>query len=293
MWVMGLRGKFNLVLLVAFGIGLGVAAFLSYRIMQENAREEVLAKARIMMESALALRSYTTQEIRPLLVGQMSERFLPHIVPSYAAQTNFRMLREEYPEYTYKEAALNPTNLADRATDWEADIIHTFRNNPSLTEWISVRDTPTGQSLVLAQPLRVNDQSCLVCHSRAEDAPPTMVAIYGRNNGFGWEMNETIGAQVVSVPMSVPLERARSTFIMFTATLAGVFVLIAVLLNVMLQYVVIKPVVKISQMASEVSMGNLDVPEYERPGRDEIASLSASFNRMRRSLESAMRMLNE
>jgi protein-histidine pros-kinase len=290
---MGLRTKFNLVLLAALGVGLAVAAVLSYRIMQDNARDEVLAKARIMMESALALRSYTTQEIRPLLVGQMDERFLPHIVPSYAAQTNFRMLRERFPEYTYKEAALNPTNLADRATDWEADIIHTFRNNPALDEWVSERTTPAGQSLVLARPLQVNDQSCLLCHGTAENAPATMVAIYGDRNGFGWEMNETIGAQVVSVPMSVPLDRAWNTFVIFMVTLFGVFLLIAVLLNVMLQYVVIKPVMRISQMASEVSMGNLDVPEYEHGGRDEIASLSSSFNRMRRSLESAMRMLNE
>jgi protein-histidine pros-kinase len=34
------------------------------------------------------------------------------------------------------------------------------------------------------------------------------------------------------------------------------------------------------------------VEEYERKGRDEIAVLSNSFNRMRRSLDSAMRMLD-
>jgi protein-histidine pros-kinase len=57
--------------------------------------------------------------------------------------------------------------------------------------------------------------------------------------------------------------------------------------------VVVRPAVKISAIASRVSMGEEDVPEYVKPGKDEIASLSASFNRMRRSLENAMKMLEE
>lgn len=290
---MGLRTKFNIVLLVALTIGLGLAAFLSDRIVERNAREAVASNARIMMEAALAIRGYTAREIRPLLAQQMTERFLPHTVPSFAAQTNFRMLQDEFPEYTYKEAALNPTNLADRATDWEADIINDFRNDGSLDEITTIRDTPTGQSLVLARPLQITDPGCLTCHGEPDDAPDTMLAMYGRNNGFGWELNEIIGAQIVSVPMSVPLERAQETFWVFLGSLLAIFGLIAILLNLMLHYIVIRPVVKISNLASEVSMGNLDAPEYEHAGKDEIASLVASFNRMRRSLESAMRMLNE
>jgi protein-histidine pros-kinase len=93
--------------------------------------------------------------------------------------------------------------------------------------------------------------------------------------------------------MSVPLDRAWNTFVIFMAMLSGVFVLVMILLNILLHYVIIKPVRKISAIASAVSMGDLNVEEYERRGNDEIASLSASFNRMRRSLESAMQMLTE
>ncbi|MEI2619584.1 MAG: HAMP domain-containing protein [Candidatus Nanopelagicales bacterium] len=65
------------------------------------------------------------------------------------------------------------------------------------------------------------------------------------------------------------------------------------LLNVLLHFVVIRPVVRIADIANEVSMGKPDVPEYVRQGRDEISSLSQSFNRMRLSLENAMKMLGE
>jgi len=289
---MGLRTKFNLVVTAAFLVGLALAAVLSYWLVQKNVRDEVLQNARIMMESAQAIRGYTAREISPLILAQMKTRFLPHSVPSYAAQTNFRALTEKYPDFTYKEAALNPTNPSDRATDWEADIIHAFRNDKTRSQLIAERDTPTGRVLVLAHPLTIKDEGCLTCHSTPANAPPSMIELYGPANGFGWQLNETIGAQIVSVPMSVPLNKGYNIFLTFMAALVVVFLVIIVILNILLHHVVIKPVVRISQMASEVSMGQADVPEYEHRGGDEIASLSASFNRMRRSLENAMRMLD-
>ena len=290
---MGRRMKFNLVLLLAFMIGLALAAYLSDRILKENAREEVLQNARIMMESALGARAYTAQQIQPLLTLQLKRQFLPQTVAAYAAGQSFQALRETFPDFTYKEAALNPTNPNDRASDWEADIIHEFRNNAERKELIVERDTPTGRMLNLARPLGIYDEGCLVCHGKVEDAPKTMTDIYGVNNGFGWKLGEIIGAQVVTVPMSVPLARAQQTFTTFMILLGGVFVLLLVLLNVLLHFVVIRPVKRMSAIASEVSMGKPDVPEYVRKGSDEIASLSQSFNRMRLSLENAMKMLGD
>lgn len=290
---MGLRMKFNLVLLVAFVIGLALAAYFSDRILKQNAREEVVQNARIMMESALGARAYTAERIKPLLTLQMKREFRPETVSAYAAGQSFKALRTKFPEYTYKEAALNPTNPNDRATDWEADIINEFRNSSDHKELVVERDTPTGRVLNLARPLGIYDAGCLTCHGKVEDAPKTMTDIYGVNNGFGWKMQEIIGAQVVSVPMSVPLARAQQTFTTFMILLGSVFLLLLVLLNILLHFVVIQPVVKIANIANEVSMGKPDVPEYIRQGKDEISSLSQSFSRMRLSLENAMKMLGE
>ena len=290
---MGLRMKFNLVLLLAFVIGLALTAYLSDQLLKQNAREEVLQNARIMMESALGARAYTAQRIQPLLSLQLKREFRPESVAAFAATQSFNALRAKFPEYTYKEAALNPTNPNDRANDWEADIINEFRNNADRKELIVERDTPTGRMLNLARPLGIYNENCLVCHGRVEDAPATMTAVYGVSIGFGWKMNEIIGAQIVTVPMSVPLARAQQTFVTFMILLGGVFLLLLVLLNIMLHYVVIRPVKKMSMIASEVSLGKADVPEYIKAGSDEISSLSQSFHRMRLSLESALKMLGE
>lgn len=68
---------------------------------------------------------------------------------------------------------------------------------------------------------------------------------------------------------------------------------IIILLNLMLYKIVVQPVKRMSSIAHDVSMGKMDVAEYELSGKDEIASLSQSFNRMRRSLMNAMKMIDE
>jgi HAMP domain-containing protein len=288
---MGLKAKFNLVMLAAFLVGLALAAALSWRIVQENARHEVVQEATIMMAQALAIREYTVKEIRPLLADQVKVRFLPHTVPSWAAQTNLRALSIRFPDYAYKEAALNPTNPADRATDWESAIIAEFARNPSLTDFTTTRESPTGPILSIARPIRITDKDCLSCHSTPAAAPATMIDLYGSNNGFGWNLNEVIGAQIVSVPMQVALDRGYQAFKVYLGALGAVFAVTIILLNLLLHFVIVKPIRRMSAIASDVSMGNMDAPEFPDRGRDEVASLAGSFNRMRRSLANAMKLL--
>jgi len=288
---MGLKAKFNLAMLVAFLVGLALAAAMSWRIVQDNARREVLQEAAIMMAQASAIRDYTAKEIEPLLADQIKVRFLPHTVPSWAAQTNLRTMAKQFPDYTYKEAALNPTNPADRATDWESGIIAEFARTPTLAEFTTTRDSPTGPILSISRPIRITDKDCLVCHSTPAAAPSSMIDLYGSANGFGWKLGDVIGAQIVSVPMRVALDRAADAFKVSLAGLAAVFVVIIVLLNLLLHFVIVKPIRTMSGIASEISLGNMAAPEFQVRGRDEIASLAESFNRMRRSLANAMKML--
>ena len=288
---MGLRAKFNLAVLAAFLIGFALAAVGLQRLFEANARMQVVQNARIMMSAADAVRQYTDQQVAPLLGMESGGKFMTASVPFFAAVTVFKGVQTQFPDYTYREPALNPTNPADRATDWEADFINSFRNNPNLRELVAQRDTPTGPSLSLARPIAVDSADCLTCHSTPQRAPAAMLASYGSDHGFGWKLHEIVGAHVVSVPMALPLAAARQTFITFMAVLVAMFVVILAILNILLHYMVIRPVVHVARIANAVSLGDTDVEEYEKKGRDEIAVLSAAFNRMRRSLDSAMRML--
>ena len=283
--------KFNLIFVLVFIAGLLASAYVSRDLLQRNAQQEILEHARLTMEKAVAVRSYTIEQIAPLLGTQMKYEFLPQTVPAYSATEVLAKLAKVYPDYTYKEATLNPTNPRDRAVDWEADIVGRFRNQPDQKELVGERDTPLGRALYIARPLRITNAACLACHDTAAAAPKTLVDKYGPNNGFGWKLNEVIGAQVVSVPMAVPLARAERTFDVFMTSLIGIFVTIGVVLNLMLWALVIRPVAQLSKLADRVSLGEMTAPEFKARGRDEIGMLTQSFARMRRSLEQAMRML--
>jgi len=290
---MSLRLKFNLVLGLATLLGVLVTGFFAHHLLQQNARDEVLDSARIMLESAQAVRGYTVSEIRPLLAMQQKRQFLPQTVPAYSARIYINNLQKQYPDYSYKEATLNPTNPVDRAAEWEVDIVEWFRNNQNEKEMIGERDTAAGRFLYLTHPIKITNEACLTCHSTPDNAPATMIKTYGSANGFGWQLNEVVGAQIVSVPMSLPLERADKAFQIFMGSLIAVFLLIAVLLNLMLQFTVIKPVRIMAENADRVSMGALDAAELEIKGKDEISSLAQSFNRMHRSMTNAIKMLDE
>jgi protein-histidine pros-kinase len=290
---MGLRAKFNIAMFATLLIGVAVAALLARGIAESAVRQQMLQEATMIMRQATALRGYTQGEIEPLLRESSAARFLPHTVPSWAAQTVFRTVQREAGEYGYKEAALNPTNPADRASDWEAAIIAGFRRDGARDEYVGERETPQGRSLVFARPFRLTDRNCLACHSTPDAAPVSMIDLYGRENGFGWQLGDVIGAQVVSVPMHVALERSDRLLFAFLMLLGGIFVAMVLLVNLLLHVVIIRPVQRITAAAETVSAGALDEPEYQLSGRDEIASLSRSFNLMRRSLVNAMKLLGD
>jgi HAMP domain-containing protein len=290
---MKLLTKFTFIFLVVFGAGLALSGGVAYRFLRRDAQEQVVQQARLMMQTMLAARAYTTKQVAPLLVTEQAHErgFLAQTVPAYAATESFNYLQQAYPDYAYKEAALNPTNLRDRAVDWEADIINNFRNHTSKNELIGQRDTPTGPSLFLARPL-LADAPCLQCHDRARSAPPAMIRHYGSANGFGWKAGDVIGAQIVSVPMSIPLNMADTGFRNLMFSLAGIFLITLILLDVLLYFTVVRPVSRLSTMADQISLGNFGTPELPAGGKDEISLLAASFNRMRRSLEKALHMLD-
>ena len=177
---MSLFVKFNLILILVFSVALVPAGYLSYDLLQKNARTQVIENARIMMQTALATRTYTIKQIKPLLAPRLAEEFLPQSVPAYSATEIFNYLREKHPEYTYKEATLNPTNPRDRTVDWEADVVNAFRADVKLPEIIGERDGPLGRSLYLAHPIQITDAGVpRPATRRRTETPASVVKAYG------------------------------------------------------------------------------------------------------------------
>jgi HAMP domain-containing protein len=287
---MSLLIRINLALGAVFVLGASLAGYACWTILAANAQREVFAEAGLMMDSALAIRAYTANEIVPLLGERIQQEFPPQSVPFYAATQNFLRLRQRHPEYMYKEATLNPTNPRDRAADWESDIIQRFRNDAHTDEAVGDRDTPMGKTLYLARPIR-NEADCAACHSTPSSAPRSLIARYGGDNGFGWQPGEIVGAQIVSVPFASATANADRAFRTFMISLAAVFAAVFLVVNAVLYLLVVRPVRQIARVANRLSLGDMSAEDFPQHGAAEVASLTRSFNRMRKSLDKALRLL--
>lgn len=285
---MRLRTKFNLTLIGIFAVASAAALWLARQQFDRDAREDVTRQAALIMEAALAVRSYTVAQVKPHLDPMLGERWLPQTVPAFAATETIALLRKTHPDYSYREATLNPTNPRDRAVDWEAELIARFRGEGGLTEAHGQHIGESGPIWYVARPIRIKNPQCLVCHSRPESAPATLVQTYGTTGGFGWNLDEVVGAQVVTVPMAVPIKQARDAFWTFAAAMTALFVITLIALNLMLDRLIVRPIAAVAQATNELSLGRFGQSELAEQGDDEVADLRRAFNRMRRSMMAAI-----
>jgi two-component system cell cycle response regulator len=238
---MSMRLRFNLILLATFGVGL-LGSALYYR--HETARlatEALEFEARLHMQTAMAVREYTIQRIKPHFDAAGDASFVPGSVPAFAARETLALLYRDYPGYQYREAVLNPTNPANLAAGWEQVHIARLRDGSLRGEQVSVSDTPQGRMLRVVRPITISDGACLRCHGEPAHAPAAMRQLYRGGGGFHWRLGETVGAQIVSVPFEVQARRADAAFRNFLIALAGAFALLFVALNVLLSRMVLQP----------------------------------------------------
>jgi len=289
---MRLSFKFNLLVLPAVGLALVAALVANWRVSEQRARDQMVAEAAVIMRGADAVGHYTNAEIAPLLANQMNLQFLPQAAPFFASRRIEERVCAGIPDCAgFREAAPNPTNPADRALPWEAGITARFRADPLLQTSVTERRTDQGLVLSYAEPIYVQDASCLSCHSTPSVAPSSMVDVYGSSNGFGWKQGDLVAVNIVSISERPLLEKAQRDNRTAMALGTGVVFALAVVLNLALHFLVLVPIRKVAAVATEVSLGKMDAPEVELTSRDEIGSLSTCFNRMRRSLAAAMKIL--
>jgi protein-histidine pros-kinase len=157
-------------------------------------------------------------------------------------------------------------------------------------EVVGERETPMGRTLFLARPISAKPE-CLGCHSTAAAAPTTVIARYGSNNGFGWQAGDVVGAQVVSVPIAAAETAASGAFRAFLIALTTVFATLLVVVNLVIYALAVRPVRHMARIADQLSVGDTSAPEFRARGGAEIVELGLAFNRMRKSLDKALKLL--
>ncbi len=293
--------KLNIILvgILIFAM-ISCGSFLSY-LLEIKTEQEVASQAFLMIETMNSVRNYTSTQVSPQLASRLATepQFIPETVPAYSAREVFEGLRKqpEYENLFYKEATLNPTNLRDKADEFETEITQKFRKNQSLSELTGFRVDNGKDLFYIARPLAIKKATCLQCHSVPEKAPQNLIATYGDKNGFGWQLNEIVASQIVSVPADQVYAAARKLQVIVLTVVAFFFVVAIVLTNLFLKKSIIKPIKSMATMSTRISTTEAFSTEedihFDHDSKDEIGILAKSLNRIILSLQMAMNMIDE
>jgi len=289
-----LATKFTLLLSLVFIGGIIISGVALSKALEHRAEDEINYRGQILMQAVNSVRDYTDSHVSPLLTPSLEtqQTFIPETVPSFSAREVFENLRnhQEYKNFLYKDATLNPTNLRDQADEFETSLVERFRNEPKLEALSGFRDLFGEKLFYSAQPLVIKEQSCLRCHSTPEAAPKSLLASYGPKNGFGWKLNEIVATQVLYVPASKVLESAHQAFSVVILIFIGIFTLVILLINFLLKRNVIQPIRPMALLAQKISTDTMSSDEAESlelktlatvaKRTDELGQLGRVFQRM-------------
>ncbi|WP_017298814.1 c-type heme family protein [Nodosilinea nodulosa] len=285
--------KFTLLLLLVFLGGIVASSIALSSVLNQNAQAQLTTKALMLMETMNSVRDYTSNQVKPELADRLSTEFLPETIPAYSAREVFETFRANpiYADFFYKEATLNPTNLRDKADGFEAQLVENFNQQGTTQEISGFRSTPAGDLYYIARPIKISKPSCLECHSTPAAAPASMIERYGTNNGFGWNLDDIVGAQVISVPAEKVLKSARQSLLLILGIFVIAFSVAIVLVNLWLKRYVVRPLNRMALAAEAASMGDPGA-EFIVKSKDEVGKLAEAFNRMQLSLQMAMQRLD-
>ncbi|PAX53471.1 c-type heme family protein [Brunnivagina elsteri] len=286
--------KVNLILVIVFVVGLLISGTALSKVLEYKAENELSSKAVILMEIANSVRTYTNDRVQPLLmpISDTQEKFIPESIPSYSAREIFETFRKkkDYSNFLYKDATLNPTNLRDKADEFETNLVKEFIQNPASMTTSGFRTISGEKLFYTAKPFKIEQESCLRCHSIPENAPKSQLNSYGREHGFGWKLNDIVATQIIYVPAQEIFTSANRSFLLISGVLIGIFTAIIVVINLLLKKSVLQRIQKIAMVAVQVSVGDVDA-SFGKQDKDEIGALAEAFNRMKYSLEIALKML--
>ena len=233
--------RLNVILIGCLLVLYCIAGLIYFERVDSDYRASLVTSAQQQMETAQAVRKFTVEFLRGPLLRNAGTEFHSASVPSFVANRTMAYLSAAYPGFKYREVATYPTNPSNLAKGWEQSAIDTFKRDG--TDALFELAGPSGNAMLhYARPIRVSSAACLSCHGRVEDAPKSMLAKYGSGHGFGWQLGEVIGAQVVSVSADKAVEARNRTIVQFLVVSAIIAALTFMVISLVVHRGVIRPI---------------------------------------------------
>jgi methyl-accepting chemotaxis protein len=276
---MRLSFKFSLFILALLVVTLGAGAWRLMEHQRQVVQDEVEQRAKTVVSFGEASRDYARNTLSPAVRKQAKGLIFEADSATFVARGTFQEFNKRLPEYSFREASLNPLNNANRADADEERIIRQLQNNPDLKEVTGFRVKDGKEQFYIARPIVVK-KVCLQCHDTPERAPQEVVARYGREHGFGWKEGDVTNAIMVAVPADDL--RAQQKAVMWK--IGGIVVILAGILIVaimaLFELLVNRRVRRTAAVLQEVADNPATRTRIVDHSRDEIGSMAQSLNGM-------------
>jgi signal transduction histidine kinase/CheY-like chemotaxis protein len=280
---MKLSVKFIGAIILLLGSVLGGTAWMLTEHQQQAAEAELLHRAQRVLSFGQASREYVATKLRPALSGHTDAFVLEAHSATFVTREIFEMLRQDMPDYSFREAALNPLNPVNRADPDEEALIRRFQTQPQLKELSGFHTKDGEQQFFLARPIVVT-ADCLHCHDTPQRAPRELVARYGKTHGYGWKERDITSAIMITVPARDILLEQASIRNKLLAVFGVLTVILVVMISLMFHKLVHGRVRRLAGVMAQVANDPSAAARLEDRGGDEIGQTAQAFNRMADSL---------
>jgi len=224
---MGLRLKFNLILLAVFVAGFVTIGLTAQRYMESQAIDDAQRAAMVVLDAA------GFSNLDPRIASGLGSRLVEMKIRQFAATESLSGI--------------------------DAQVVQKMKGNSS-GQLVEIMTAAGERRLVVARVIRAAD--------------PADVKI-----------------RLANVDLAPVLALAGTALTTLMSSIGAVFLAVFVVLNLMLDRMIVRPVAEMALQADAVSIGNFSIPEFTPKTRDEIGVLGVAFNRMRRSTEEAIKLL--
>ena len=225
---MGLRLKFNLILLAVFVAGFATIGVVSQRYLESQAIDDAQRAAMMVLDAA------GFSNLDPRIASGLGSRLVEMKIREFGATDNLSGI--------------------------EALVAQKMKSS-SAGQMAEVLTLATGdRRLAVARNIRLPDSG-------------------------------NVKIRLANVDLVPVLATANTALTTLMSSIGAVFLAVFVVLNLMLDRMIVRPVAEMARQADAVSIGNFSIPEFAPKTRDEIGVLGIAFNRMRRSTEEAIKLL--
>ncbi len=255
----------------------------TYNVTTSNIEDLAKQQLSLALHFDLAIREYVAEKVRPLMFNLISkEAFIPETMStSFVARNIFEKVRENFPDYIIKFSSGNPRNPANQAGPEELNMIKYFNDNPLDEVWTGEINIGGKPYLAQFSAMRM-EKPCLRCHGDPANAPYELIERYGPDASFYLPLGEVVGLDTIAIPSDKVNQRLWQEKVRNIGFLGILILLLCASLVFIFKFIITDRLSIITHhfLHTEKQGDDAMIGAIEMKGRDEIAILTGSFNKL-------------